>query len=60
MSKTFKLSEVAEHKKPDSLWIVVEGDVYDVTKVCLTCLPTRSLTRRQRVKENKVNQSKQN
>ncbi|KAL7273895.1 hypothetical protein RUND412_003225 [Rhizina undulata] len=32
MTKTFKLSEVAEHKKPDSLWIVVEGDVYDLTK----------------------------
>ncbi|RPA88785.1 acyl-CoA dehydrogenase NM domain-like protein [Choiromyces venosus 120613-1] len=32
MSKTFKATEVAEHKKPDSLWIIVEGDVYDVTK----------------------------
>lgn len=33
MSKSFKQSEVAEHKKPDDLWIIVEGDVYDVTKV---------------------------
>jgi cytochrome b involved in lipid metabolism len=33
MSKSFQASEVAEHKKLDSLWIIVEGDVYDVTKV---------------------------
>jgi cytochrome b involved in lipid metabolism len=33
MSKVFKQSEVAEHKKPESLWIIVDGDVYDVTKV---------------------------
>ncbi|KAA8913003.1 acyl-CoA dehydrogenase/oxidase [Sphaerosporella brunnea] len=32
MSKVFKQSEVAEHKKPESLWIIVDGDVYDVTK----------------------------
>jgi len=32
MSKTFKESEVASHKTPDSLWIIVDGDVYDVTK----------------------------
>ncbi|KAI5818054.1 acyl-CoA dehydrogenase/oxidase [Pyronema omphalodes] len=32
MSKTFKASEVAEHKTPESLWIVVDEDVYDVTK----------------------------
>lgn len=34
MSKSFKASEVAEHKKPDSLWIIIDGDVYDVSKVC--------------------------
>lgn len=33
MSKVFKQSEVAEHKKPESLWIIVDDDVYDVTKV---------------------------
>ena len=44
MSKIFKATEVAEHKKPDSLWIIVEGDVYDVTKVqTIACpLPKRS------------------
>ena len=34
MAKVFKQSEVAEHKKPESLWIIVDDDVYDVTKVC--------------------------
>jgi hypothetical protein len=33
MSKSLKPTEVAEHKKPDSLWIIIDGDVYDVTKV---------------------------
>ena len=32
MSKTFTQSDVSSHNKPDSLWIVVDGDVYDVTK----------------------------
>ncbi|KAK4124461.1 acyl-CoA dehydrogenase NM domain-like protein [Parathielavia appendiculata] len=32
MSKTFSQSDVASHNKPDSLWIVVDGDVYDLTK----------------------------
>lgn len=32
MSKTFTQSDVASHNKPDSLWIVVDGDVYDLTK----------------------------
>src|SRR4051794_1813452 len=32
MSKTFSQSDVASHNKADSLWIVVDGDVYDVTK----------------------------
>jgi cytochrome b involved in lipid metabolism len=32
MSKTFTQADVAAHNKGDSLWIVVDGDVYDVTK----------------------------
>ncbi|KAK4447738.1 acyl-CoA dehydrogenase/oxidase [Podospora aff. communis PSN243] len=32
MSKTFSQSDVASHNKADSLWIVVDGDVYDLTK----------------------------
>lgn len=32
MSQTFKASDVASHNKPDSLYIIVDDDVYDVTK----------------------------
>ena len=32
MSKTFSASDVAAHKKPDDLWIIVDKDVYDMTK----------------------------
>lgn len=32
MSKVFTTSDVASHKKPDDLYIIVDGDVYDVTK----------------------------
>lgn len=32
MSKTFSSTEVAVHKKPDDLWIIVDEDVYDLTK----------------------------
>ncbi|KAK3904650.1 acyl-CoA dehydrogenase [Staphylotrichum tortipilum] len=32
MSKTFTQGDVASHNKADSLWIVVDGDVYDLTK----------------------------
>lgn len=32
MSKTFTQSDVASNNKADSLWIVVDGDVYDLTK----------------------------
>jgi alkylation response protein AidB-like acyl-CoA dehydrogenase/predicted heme/steroid binding protein len=32
MSKTFTQGDVASHNKSDSLWIVVDGDVYDLTK----------------------------
>jgi len=32
MSKTFSQSDVSSHNKADSLWIVVDGDVYDLTK----------------------------
>ncbi|KJZ77293.1 hypothetical protein HIM_03614 [Hirsutella minnesotensis 3608] len=32
MSKVFTASDVASHNKPDSLYIIVDGDVYDLTK----------------------------
>ncbi|KAJ3492812.1 hypothetical protein NLG97_g5131 [Lecanicillium saksenae] len=32
MSKTFTVSDVATHNKADNLYIIVDGDVYDVTK----------------------------
>jgi len=32
MSKTFTQSEVAAHKTPQDLWIIVDEDVYDLTK----------------------------
>ncbi|KAK3191988.1 hypothetical protein K4F52_002031 [Lecanicillium sp. MT-2017a] len=32
MSKTFTTSDVASHNKPDSLYLIVDGDVYDVTQ----------------------------
>jgi cytochrome b involved in lipid metabolism len=32
MSKTFSQADVTSHNKTDSLWIVVDGDVYDLTK----------------------------
>ena len=32
MAKTFSQSDVAAHKKPDDLWIIVDEDVYDMTK----------------------------
>lgn len=32
MSKTFAPSDVSSHNKPDSLWIIVDQDVYDLTK----------------------------
>jgi cytochrome b involved in lipid metabolism len=32
MSKTFSKDAVASHNKGDSLWIVIDEDVYDVTK----------------------------
>jgi cytochrome b involved in lipid metabolism len=32
MSKTFSQSDVASHNKPDSLYIIVDQDVYDLTK----------------------------
>ncbi|KAH0559503.1 hypothetical protein GP486_003980 [Trichoglossum hirsutum] len=32
MSKIFSKSEVASHNKPNSLWIIVDQDVYDLTK----------------------------
>jgi hypothetical protein len=32
MAKVFSKSDVASHNKPDSLWIVVDQDVYDLTK----------------------------
>ncbi|KAL2117401.1 hypothetical protein VTJ04DRAFT_7061 [Mycothermus thermophilus] len=32
MSKTFTQAEVASKNKADALWIIIDGDVYDVTK----------------------------
>lgn len=32
MSQTFTPSEVAQHKTPESLFISIDGSVYDVTK----------------------------
>jgi hypothetical protein len=32
MSKTFTTSDVASHSKPQDLWIIVDDDVYDLTK----------------------------
>ncbi|KAI9831137.1 MAG: hypothetical protein M1819_005225 [Sarea resinae] len=32
MVKTFSKSDVASHNKPDSLWITVDDDVYDLSK----------------------------
>lgn len=32
MSKTFSKNDVASHNKGDSLWIIVDDDVYDLTK----------------------------
>ena len=32
MSRSFSASDVATHKKPDDLWIIVDEDVYDMTK----------------------------
>jgi cytochrome b involved in lipid metabolism len=32
MSKTFAANDVASHNKPDNLYIIVDHDVYDLTK----------------------------
>lgn len=32
MSKTFSTAEVAKNSKPDSLWIIIDEDVYDLTQ----------------------------
>ncbi|MCJ1466863.1 hypothetical protein MMC07_005484 [Pseudocyphellaria aurata] len=32
MSKSFSQADVAAHKKPDDLWVIVDEDVYDLTK----------------------------
>ena len=32
MSKSFSKDEVASHSKPDSLYIIIDDDVYDVSK----------------------------
>jgi cytochrome b involved in lipid metabolism len=32
MSQRFSAADVASHKTPNSLWIIVDEDVYDVTK----------------------------
>jgi cytochrome b involved in lipid metabolism len=32
MSKTFSTQDVASHNKGDDLWIIVDEDVFDLTK----------------------------
>lgn len=32
MAKTFSKDEVSQHSKGDSLWIIINDDVYDVSK----------------------------
>ena len=32
MSKTFTAADVGSHNKADDLYIIVDGDVYDLTK----------------------------
>jgi cytochrome b involved in lipid metabolism len=32
MSKRFSAADVASHNKPDNLYIIVDEDVYDLTK----------------------------
>lgn len=32
MSKTFSQNDVSSHNKPGDLWIIVDEDVYDLTK----------------------------
>lgn len=32
MAQTFETADVAKHNKPDDLWLIVDEDVYDVTK----------------------------
>lgn len=32
MAKTFSKDDVATHNKADNLWIIVDEDVYDLTK----------------------------
>ena len=31
MSKKIRVSEIVQHRKPDDVWIVVNGKVYDMT-----------------------------
>lgn len=32
MSQTFSKADVAKHNKGDDMWIIVDDDVYDLTK----------------------------
>jgi hypothetical protein len=32
MSGTYSKADVQSHNKPDNLWIIVDDDVYDMTK----------------------------
>lgn len=32
MSQTFSKDQVASHNKADSLWVIIDEDVYDLTK----------------------------
>lgn len=43
--KTYTLEEIAEHKNKKSVWLLIHGNVYDVTKfleeVCLVAFETK-------------------
>jgi cytochrome b involved in lipid metabolism len=40
MSKSFSAAEVAKHKTPEDFWIIVDGDVYDLTSTFLPYPPS--------------------
>jgi len=36
MSGTYSKDDVSSHNKPDNLWIIVDDDVYDLTKFAVS------------------------
>ena len=48
--KKYSWEEVAKHNTADSLWVVIHGDVYDITKFMkevdhnVAMIPTSSVT----------------